>query len=311
MEIRIVFLDISKAFDRVWHKGLLHKLKQLGVKGPLLKWFQDYLKDRFQRVIINGQFSDWIKLLFGVPQGSVLGPLLFLVFIDDIVRSIDNCKIRMFADDTCLFITVDNRAEAAALVTVDLHGISTWANTWLVDFSAGKTKEMVISNKENLDQHPPIEFNEHIIDKVDTHKHLGVTLSGDLRWSSHIDTLVRSSSRKLDLMRSLKYKLDRRSLETIYMSFVRPSLEYGDCLWGGAYEVDLNKLDDIQIEAMRIVTGATAKSNINSLYCDTKWQTLDERRKNRSLTMKYKIIHGFAPSYLYELLPPRVGANTP
>ena len=130
-EVRVVFLDISKAFDRVWHKGLLHKLKQFGINGSLLKWFEDYLKDRFQRVIINGQFSDWIKLLFGVPQGSVQGALLFLVFINDIVHTVQHCKIRMFADDTCLFITVDNREDAAVLINDDLVYITGWANQWL------------------------------------------------------------------------------------------------------------------------------------------------------------------------------------
>ena len=204
-EVRIVFLDISKAFDRVWHKALLHKLKQFGITGPLLDWFADYLKDRFQRVMINGQVSDWIRLLFGVPQGSVLGPLLFLIFIDDITHSVDNCSIRLFADDTCLFITVDNRVDAANLINTDLGHISEWANTWLVNFSPAKTKDMIVSNKTNLDQHPFVLFNDHVIDKVTSHKHLGLALSSDLKWTSHIDSIVKTSARKLDMMRGLKY----------------------------------------------------------------------------------------------------------
>ena len=107
-EIRVVFLDISKAFDRVWHSGLLHKLEKFGIKGKLLSWFTNYLKDRYQRVVINGQSSDWAKLKAGVPQGAVLGPLLFLVFINDIVYVIRHCKIRLFADNTCLFIEVQS-----------------------------------------------------------------------------------------------------------------------------------------------------------------------------------------------------------
>jgi hypothetical protein len=215
----------------------------------------------------------------------------------------------MFADDTCLFITVDNRDAAGELVNEDLQRISSWAGTWLVDFSARKTKDMIVSNKENLDQHPPIVFNDHVIDQVETHKHLGLTLSGDLKWTSHITNVVNSSSRKLDLMRGLKYKLDRRSLETIYKSFVRPSLEYGDCLWAGTYDTDLIKLDAIQNEALRIVTGATARSNIDSLYDELDWQTLDVRRTNHCLTMMYKIVNGLVPSYLSALLPPRIGHN--
>ena len=102
-EIRVVFLDISKAFDKVWHRGLIHKLKKYGIHGRLLEGFEDYLKDHLQRVIINCQFSEWVKILAGVPQGSVLGPLLFLIFIDDIVHVVSHSRIRLFADDTCLF----------------------------------------------------------------------------------------------------------------------------------------------------------------------------------------------------------------
>jgi hypothetical protein len=143
-EIRVVFLDISKAFDRVWHKGLIWKLHKIGIRGRLLVWIENYLKDRHQRVIINGQYSDWMKIVAGVPQGSVLGPLLFLVFINDITHVVNHCSIRLFADDTCLFITVDDREVAADCVNSDLRNIHEWANQWLVTFSPPKTEGLVI-----------------------------------------------------------------------------------------------------------------------------------------------------------------------
>jgi hypothetical protein len=122
-EIRVVFLDISKAFDRVWHAGLLSKLKGSGIQGRLLTWLKSYLTDRQQRVTINGVHSPWGKILAGVPQGSVLGPLLFLIFINDITHVIRRCNIRLFADDTCLFIEVDERAEAAGILNENLNRI--------------------------------------------------------------------------------------------------------------------------------------------------------------------------------------------
>ena len=109
LEIRLIFLDIKKAFDKVWHKGLLYKLARSGIRGNLLVWFKSYLKDRQQRVIINGQQSNWGSVTAGVPQGSVLGPLLFLVFINDITSCITYSNIRLFAGDTCLFLEVDDR----------------------------------------------------------------------------------------------------------------------------------------------------------------------------------------------------------
>jgi hypothetical protein len=134
-EIRVVFLDISKAFDRVWHKGLLHKLKACGITGRLLDWLKDYLTDRQQRVIVNGEYSEWGKIEAGVPQGSVLGPLLFLIFINDITHVIRHCKIRLFADDTCLFMEIDDPTVQAEEINNDLEKLNEWANKWHVTFS--------------------------------------------------------------------------------------------------------------------------------------------------------------------------------
>ncbi len=121
-EVRAVFCDISKAFDRVWHKGLLHKLAETGIQGDILKWFKHYLSGRSQRVMVNGESSCWTVIKAGVPQGSVLGPLLFLVYINDIVNDI-NSSIRLFADDTSLYIIVDTPDEAARNLNHDLETI--------------------------------------------------------------------------------------------------------------------------------------------------------------------------------------------
>jgi len=118
LEVRSVFFDISKAFDRVWHKGLLHKLKSTGVSGELLLWFKNYLTDRQQRVVLPGASSQWKVLSSGVPQGSILGPLLFLIFINDIVSDIGS-NIRLFADDTSMYLVVENPNIAAATININ------------------------------------------------------------------------------------------------------------------------------------------------------------------------------------------------
>ena len=124
---------ISKAFDRVWHVELLHKLRAAGVTGEILNWFNNYLSDRKQRVVLPGAVSDWLFIRAGVPQGSILGPLLFLLYINDIVTDIGS-NIRLFADDTSLYI-VDDPSDAANCLNTDLDKISRWAATWLVSFS--------------------------------------------------------------------------------------------------------------------------------------------------------------------------------
>ena len=148
-EVRAVFLDISKAFDKVWHAGLLAKMKNLGVGGTLLNWFESYPKSRQQRVVIEGSSSSWKEVKAGVPQGSVLGPLLFLIYINDIQQNIDSdCFI--FADDTMLLEEVFSPQSAARSLNKDLNSISLWSNRWLVTMNASKTKSMTFSLKKKI-----------------------------------------------------------------------------------------------------------------------------------------------------------------
>ena len=139
----------------MWHAGLLLKLKTAGVAGSVLTWFKSYLSDRRQRVVLPGVNSNWTFIRAGVPQGSILGPLLFLLYINNIVSEIGS-NIRLFADDTSLFIVVDNPVTAAGQLNIDLQKISQWATTWLVSFNPSKTEAMLFSRKLNRPHHPPI-----------------------------------------------------------------------------------------------------------------------------------------------------------
>ena len=148
-EVRGVFLDISKAFDKVWHKGLLYKLEQNGIKALLLNILKDFLKSRKQRVVLNGQHSSWSDVLAGVPQGPILGPLLFLIYINDLSDGL-NCNPKLFADDTSLFSTVYNNNEATNTLNNDLNKITEWAHQWKMSFNQDISKqahEVVFSHK--------------------------------------------------------------------------------------------------------------------------------------------------------------------
>jgi hypothetical protein len=310
-DIRVVFLDISKAFDRVWHAGLLHKLKGHGIRGRLLKWLQSYLTDRQQRVTINGIHSTWKSIKAGVPQGSVLGPLLFLVFINDITHVIRHCKIRLFADDTCLFIEVDQPDTAAEALNGDLEQIHQWAEKWLVTFSPPKTKEMIITNKAPR-PHPPLSLNNHQIESMQSHKHLGLTLTHNLSWREHAEEIAKKANRCLGILRPLKFKLDRKSLEKMYTSFIRPILEYADIIWDvpDTHRHTLDVLDKVQADAARLVTGATARCGTEALYQEVGWEPLAHRRKFHRASTMYKILNGLAPRYLQDLIPGRVQTRT-
>lgn len=172
-EVRVIFCDISKAFDRVWHAGLVHKLEQIGIRADLLNWFKSYLSERRQRVVIEGNRSQVFDIKAGVPQGSILGPILFLIFINDIVNEIF-CNIKLFADDTSLYIVVEDEYASAELLNSDIEKIHQWSEQWLVNFNAQKTEAMTISKKFIKPHHPPVYMNDNIIKEVENHKHLGL-----------------------------------------------------------------------------------------------------------------------------------------
>ena len=305
-EVRAVFCDISKAFDRVWHSGLLYKLQAASVTGDVLNWFKSYLSDRKQRVVLPSTVSEWTFIRAGVPQGSILGSLLFLVYINDIVKDIGS-NIRLFADDTSLFIIVDNPVTAADSLNTDLNKISQWAATWLVTFNPAKTEALLFSRKLNRPQHPPLYMQNHIISEIDAHKHLGLYFTNDCTWyDNHINYIKEKAWHRLNIMRKHKFKLDRKSVETIYLTFIRPLLEYGDVIFDNCTQYEKQELDKIQNEAARIATGTTKLVSLATLYKEICWKTLEIRRYNHKLTLFYKMMHNTTPLYLSSLVPQSV-----
>ena len=187
------------------------------------------------------------------------------------------------------------------------RAIQNWSDEWLVTFSAPKTKSMVVSRKRYAHLYPPLSFDNSVVDEVSNHKHLGIVLSNDLGWANHIDEICAKAMRRLDVIQSFKFKLDRNALERVYKSFVLPIMEYGDVVWAGSPDCDLEKLDKVHIRAMRIITGATEHSNINSMYEDLGRVSLSRRCLIHRLTLFYKITNYMTPQYLADIVPPTVG----
>ena len=302
-DVRIVFCDQSKAFDRVWHEGILFKLKSLGIEGQLLKWFSDYLKGRKQRVIINGICSELLSILAGVPQGSVLGPLLFLIYINDLTENVQ-CGIKLFADDTSLYIIFDkdNVNEATEELNSDLQTVSDWANQWLVTFNPQKTKSLYISLRNNPDP-PHLLFDGHVLDSIESHRHLGLELNSKLGWKDHIESITTNSNKKLNLLAHLKHLLDRKTLLTMYQSFIRPSLEYGNIIFCNCTDLENEMLESVQRRAARIISGGIISTSSTSLYQEIAIEPLKTRRNRNVLLMFHKIINDNTPPYLTELKP--------
>ena len=180
-----------------------------------------------------------------MPQGAVLGPFTFLIYINHLTKAV-NCNLKLFADDTCLYVTVDDPASSATVLNDNFNNVQQWANQWLVNFNPDKTRSMVFTNKKIT--HPPLYFDNKVVEDVHQHKHLGLIFNTRLSWKDHVSEIIANVSKLLDVMHKLSRELNRKILETIYETFIRSKLEY--CLdSNNSYgENDSNKFIHLNFE---------------------------------------------------------------
>ena len=299
------FCDNSEAFDRVWHKGLLFKLKENGIGDSLLLWQTNYLENRKQKIVIQALEFSFLPLKAGVPQGSVLGPLLFLIYVNDTTESLLSLT-RLYADDSSLYCSATSLQDIEGIINHDLRNVSIWAKQWLVDFNPNKTEAVIFSSRKDHGE-PELYFENSRINIVDQHEYLGITLRSSGLWNDHINNTLNAASKIIYIMRRLQFTLTRATLNQIYLSYVRPILEYSSIVWAGCSVSCSDSIDKLQNEAARIVTGLTRSVSLESLYRECGWETLSARRKNSKLCFMYKVSNNLVPHYIEELIPPSVG----
>ena len=269
LETRAVFLDLSKAFDRVWHESLLYKLECNGISGKLLSLLRNFLTNRQQRVVLNGKNSSWLTVTSGVPQGSILGPLFFLVYINDIVEGLQN-DIKLFADDTSIFSVVKNKDEAAASLNQDLERVSLWAWQWKMQFNCDKTEEVIFSVKRSKIEHLTLNLGINDVTRNDEHKHLGLILDSKLNFNSHIRQAILKARQGIGMIKYLSKYVSRDVLDQIYKLYVRPHLDYGDNIYHRHDPEMLQnftiRLEHTHYSAALAVTGAWRGTNRQKLY---------------------------------------------
>ncbi len=279
------------------HDGLIFKLKQNGVQGNLLKFFENYLSDRYQRVGINGQFSEYTTVESGVPQGSVLGPLLFLVYINDLEDGLRS-HVKFYADDTMLYSIVRDPVLSAADLNHDLELIQKWAYQWKMEFNPDPTKqatEVLFSCKRSSPIHPPLLFNNNPVSRTHEQKHLGLTLTTNLSFRTHLNEKMNKAKRNIGIIKHLSKYIPVRSLVQMYKTFVRPHLDYCDIIYheppkfGTKHDVSLTssmeEVERIQYKGALAVTGAWQGSSRSKLYDELGWEPLSYRLSNRLLLM--------------------------
>lgn len=280
----IIYMDFQKAFDKVPHKRLLKKLRKHGISGKLMNWIEAWLSNRKQRVVLKGQSSEWEEVVSGVPQGSVLGPLLFIIFINDIESGILS-TLSKFADDCKITRKVNNNEEANE-VQMDLNTLEQWAEKWQMAFHPDKCKVMHIGHKNNKHKYY---INGKEIQVVNEEKDLGVVISEDLKPKKHIAKIVKKANRLLGMIRRTITCKNIPNIMNLYKTLVRPILDYGAAVWSPHQKGDIVKLEKVQRRATKMI------SEIRNLpYTERlkkcKLMSLESRRRRYDLIETFKIM---------------------
>lgn len=300
-----VALDISKAFDRVWHEGLMFKLSCLGIHPALISWIKDFLCDRSISVRVDGILSDYRNINCGVPQGCVLSPLLFLVYINDLL-SCSNNEIHSFADDSTLHSSISYSSQAQCShnlpfdrtsqqnsLNSDLVSILDWGVSNRVNFNDKKTQVVKISLKHNANPSPltmagtELPLNSSI-------SMLGVSISEGLSWKTHIHQVARNASRRLGILFRSRHYFSSLQLLILFKAQVRPVMEYCCHLWAGSSACDLSILDRLQNKAIRLINDPNLTDSL---------ATLSHRREVSCLSLFYRYYHGRCSSELAAAVP--------
>ena len=299
-----VFMDFHKAFDRVWHNGLLYKLGQLGISHSALSWLQDYLTNRTLSVKVGQSRSPDYQLSAGVPQGSHLGPVLFLAYINDLPTVVTS-PADLYADDALLHDTV----EQTNALQRNINAAVTWATTWRGGFSAAKTILLHIGNRNRSGDHTlnisgqPLQADTH-------HKHLGLIFSDSLSWSYHLDKLIISSRRKAGLLRYMTPNMSASVSSKLYLTWVRPTMEYACPVWHASIsKEDSLTLERIQASVARRILQADWSTPKELLFQSLDWPALWWRRSVLSVCLLFDLMTN-ATSPLKDCLFPCVSTKS-
>lgn len=250
-----VFLDFAKAFDTVDHHILIKKLDYYGIRGTAQDWFKSYLSNRTQRVSINGVLSKDLQIKYGVPQGSVLGPLLFLIYINDIRFSSKVLNFHLFADDTSIFFADKNINNLENTINKELENVSDWLMANKLTLNLSKCTFLLIRpSQKKLARKIELMLNKEPLKEVDEAKYLGVLIDKNLNWKPHIQNVNTKISKGIGILSRVRHFVPQSTLLNIYNAFVLPNILYGLLNWGSASSTTLGPLHKKLKKAVRLIT---------------------------------------------------------
>jgi len=289
--VDVAILDFSKAFDSVPHERLKSKLHYYGIRGDTLSWIAAFLYNRRQRVLLNGVASDWSRVVSGVPQGTVLGPLLFLLYVNDITEGVLS-HIRLFADDCVLYKSIASSSDSDILQD-DLTRLVSWSDKWQMSFNIKKCSMMHLMRRKKQCSLPMYTMKGIPLTVVSSHSYLLVEIQSDLRWNDHIDKIIKKASKTLGMVRRNLSGCNKNIKSLAYTSLVRPSVEYASSVWDPYLSKHIQQLEMIQRRSARFVHADYRYSSSPSAMIDNlKWQKLETRRKIARLSLFFKASNG-------------------
>ncbi|KAL8565040.1 hypothetical protein ACOMHN_003416 [Nucella lapillus] len=292
-QVDVAILDFSKAFDTVPHKRLLHKLNSYGIRGSLHTWITNFLVHRKMSVVIEGDSSEETTVDSGVPQGTCLGPLLFLCHINDLPDTVKS-QVRLFADDCLLYCEINSFQDHLQLQN-DLCQLETWASDWGMNFNPKKCFILGIQQSSNFIYtlcNTPLQH-------VSSNLYLGILFSNDLKWSTHIASTTKKASSTLGFLRRNLHFFPQHCKKNAYLALIRPLLEYGCITWSPYLQQDINRLERIQRLSARFITNdysTRSPGAITNMLSTLKLPTLQQRRRDLRLTFFYKVVEGLVPA---------------
>lgn len=286
----LIIMDFAKAFDKVPHRHLLYKLNHFGITGNTLNWISAFLSDRTQTVVLDGRSSNTVPVTSGVPQGTVLGPVLFLVYINDLPDYLTHSKLRLFADDSILYMPVKCQSDCLKL-QADLDAASKWEEDWLMAFHPDKCTVLSVTTKRQPIQHNYI-LHGHTLESVTSAKYLGITLQSNLKWDKHIDDITTKANRTLGFLKRNLKTSNQHTKSQAYQALVRPKLEYSCSVWDPHTSESTSKIEMVQRRSARYACNRYHNiSSVSNMLNTLNWPQLAQRRLRTRLVMMYKITH--------------------
>ena len=275
------FIDLKKAFDTVNHKILLEKLFLAGIKGKALNLLSNYLDNRFQKTISNGTFSKFNRITCGVPQGSILGPLFFLIYINDLQGVLGDNFFHLYADDTVIYCMDENVKLAELKLQVILNRFSKWCAINALTINTNKTKTMLFGSRNKIKNacKPELYINNELLQIVPTYKYLGVNLDQTLNFKYHLESLINNISFKLYMFSKIRKFLNEKCAVTVYKSMLMPFFDYCDIIYMYSGQYELQKLNRQHIRGMKISLNGGYLFDEHELFIKCNLSDLNARRQ--------------------------------